>query len=118
MTKVTMKDFKSQEVDRIKGKKYSEVTYAYTRKDNKTFHVKDVSTIYKSVVDDLRKKDVYDKAKILVGVSNGMNNYWTLKGFKDDDIRLDDYDDYFRGAVKQKDKFEQVAKVRVTIAVL
>ena len=113
-----LKDFKTQEIDRIKGKQYSEVTYVYSRKDNKTFNVKDATKLYNSVVKDLKKQKVLNKAKILVGAVNGMSNHWTLKGFKDDKIRLDDYDEYFRSSVNAKDKFMQVAKIRITVAMI
>jgi hypothetical protein len=113
-----LKKFKSQEIDRIKGKQYSEVTYVYSRKDNKTFNVSNVKQIYNSVIKDLKKNKVYDKAKILVGVTNGMSNYWTLKGFKEDEVRIDDYQEYFRSSVNAKDKFEQVAKIRITVAII
>lgn len=101
---------------RLKDKKAqaNEVTMEYTRRDKKLIHINDVEELYKHVEDGLRKKKILKQSKILITVTNGMNEYRTLKGFNEP-LVIEDYTDYYDRHVKDTSKFEELAKVIITI---
>jgi len=108
--------YNTQQITRLKDKKAqaNEVTMVYTRRDKKLIHIDDVKGLYKHVEDGLKKKKVLNQAKILITVANGMNEYRTLKGFNEP-LVIDDYADYYDRHVKDTSKFEELAKVIITI---
>jgi hypothetical protein len=44
-------------------------------------------------------------SKILVRGDNPLQDHWTLKGFGEDDLKFEDYDEYFQNRVKDPAKF-------------
>jgi len=113
--KFDMKKFKSTEVNR-QSKHVQEVTYSYKAKNGKTFDVSEVSGLYENIMKELKKEKLDKKTKTLVTVSNGMNNYWTIKGFRDKNLNLEEYDDYFSGKVRDTAKMDEIAQVRITLS--
>jgi hypothetical protein len=107
--------FKFSEVNR-KSKHVQELTYSFKAKNGKTFDVSEVSDLYDSIMKDLKKEKLDKKTKTLVTVSNGMHNCWTIKGFRDKKLNLEEYDDYFDGKVQDTKKIDKIAEVRITLS--
>lgn len=89
-----------------------EQTYKITRKDNKMkITPSDIKNIVKSLNEQAKKKN--ENIKIMVRGLNGLRMF-TLKGFSTDLFVLDE-DDYFKGKVRDTQKFADFAQLQISI---
>jgi hypothetical protein len=70
---------------------------------NKDLESAEVRALYNGIM-KVSQDDKYD-TEILVVASNPLQRTWTLKGFQTDDLKFDDYDEYFENRVKDPSKF-------------
>jgi hypothetical protein len=76
------------------------------------FEVEDVENLLLAIESKARKAGKEAKVKI-----RGLTplRWYTFKGF-DDVLRLDDYDDYFNGRVKNTEKFGKISQLDIVIS--
>lgn len=92
--------------------KLSEATFKITRKDNKPEMDIDV---LEDIVENMEKKAQKEGFAVLILIRVLTPKGWfTVKGFNSD-LAVEEFDDYFKGTVKRKEKFEKFAQVQVTI---
>ena len=71
-------------------------------------------------VDDMRylfaqaKKGFTSETKSLVGGMNGQR-YFNFKKYKDPEIKVQDFEDYYKNSVKEVDKFEKFMYIDITV---
>jgi len=70
----------------------------------------------KKLVQDLMKeaKKKYNNYKIMVRGLNAIR-FFTLKGYDDEDIKIDEVDDYLHGKVSDDSKFGKFFQLDITI---
>lgn len=85
-------------------------TINITRKyKNKKMDVDDMRQIYEGM-----KKRLGPKAQFTIRGSN-IRGTWTFKKFNDDELNIEDFEDYYRGKVRETDKFEKFHMISVTL---
>jgi hypothetical protein len=114
MSKFNINNFKTTIAPRKRARE-NEVTISYTLKNEKEIEIKQIKDLYDHLAKDIKKKGMEDKTKVLITVVNGMSKYWTVKGFNDKGVYLDEYDDYFSSSVKSTSKFDKVAQINITL---
>jgi hypothetical protein len=115
MKKLSLNDYKIKESSR-KHKRAVEKTFTYSLKDGKTFDVNQIEYLYSDIVKDLKKNNLTNQASVLITAGTGLNKMFTIKGFKEKQLHLENYDDYFEESVKDTSKFKQIANVSITVS--
>jgi hypothetical protein len=80
---------------------------------NKDLESNEVRKLYKEMTKKILKDD--PKARLLVRVDNALQNKWTLKGFEDDDLDFEDYEEYFENRVKDTSKFSKFTNIAFVV---
>jgi hypothetical protein len=98
---------------RVMGKT-KEITYIINKEGvgkDRDIEVEDVKKIYNDIENGLG-----DNAKFMIRCLNP-KQWFTLKGYSDHELELDDYEDYFRNKVKDMSKFGKFFQIELTISV-
>jgi hypothetical protein len=84
----------------------SRITVTKTEKNKNLLESNEITNLYKELT-TLGQADPTKDFKILVRAQNPLSRHWTLKGFQDDDLKFEDYDEYFSDKVKDSSKFQK-----------
>ena len=83
--------------------------------NNKNIEGNELTKLYKEFEKNAIKAD--PNAQICVYASTPLQDYWNLKGYQDDDLRFEDYDEYFVNRVKDESKFEKFTDLTFIVKV-
>jgi hypothetical protein len=92
--------------------KLKETVVKVTRQDNKMIEPSEVKKLVEDLMKEADKK--YDSYKMRV---RGLNviQFFTLKGYADDEIIIKEVDDYLHGKVSNDAKFGKFYQLEITI---
>jgi hypothetical protein len=91
--------------------KTTEITYDFhkTRNGKNTdLEIADIKQIYASAEKELESQNVQTVVRVM-----GKDRIYTLKGYTDHDLTIDDYEDYLVNRVKDTDKFNKFFQLQL-----
>jgi hypothetical protein len=100
---------------KILGNNIVTTTNVFKKGKNKDIESNEVRALYK----EFRKKALKDdpNAKILIRVDNPLQDHFTLKGFQEEDLNFEDYDEYLSNRVKDPSKFAKFTNIAFVVKV-
>ncbi len=104
--------FKTEVKQRRKVGKLQETTLKVTRSDKQMMDPQEVKQFMADVMEEAEAK--YPNYKMRVRGLNAIQ-WWTMKTFQDEDIYLEEVDDYLNGRVKDNDKFGKMYQLEIVI---
>ena len=108
-----MKYQKTKSQRKLGNKKENRITVTKTGK-HKDLESDEIMELY-SHVNDLAQQDNKYDYRVLVTAQNALGRYWNLKGYQEDDMRFEDYEDYFQNTVKDPSKFSKFQSITFVV---
>lgn len=108
----------SLNIQTIKNEKFGKMDYytlKITPKNKVDFEIDDVNNALQATISNLEKKK--KRFQTLVSVKTPTHSHWTLKGFNDDDINVEEYEDYWSSRVRNTKKFEKFDAIYISMKV-